>query len=79
MMLGKTAILLLFLIYNIVATASEKPVDEPKTDFESLSKLLEDVGFIDIRRCGFQTGRAPSLEILDNRPEDSLYVEAMRP
>lgn len=47
-------------------------------DFDSLSALLREVGFKVPRKCGYQTGSTPTLDVLDNRPEDSLYVEAVR-
>ena len=47
-------------------------------DQESLSAQLEAIGFKDIKREGYQTGRTPDLTVLDNRPDDSLYVEATR-
>jgi predicted SAM-dependent methyltransferase len=47
-------------------------------DFEMLSVALKRVGFHDIRRCEFRKGRTPDLECLDNRPDESLFVEATR-
>jgi predicted SAM-dependent methyltransferase len=47
-------------------------------DFEMLTALLREVGFKDVRRCTFQQGATPNLELLDNRPTDSLFVEATR-
>ncbi len=47
-------------------------------DFESLSALLAEIGFRDVRRLDYRRGQTPDLDILDNRPEDSLYVEAVR-
>jgi predicted SAM-dependent methyltransferase len=48
-------------------------------DFEGLRKLLAEKGFTEIEKCGFQQGQLPDIEILDNRPEDSLFVEAAKP
>lgn len=48
-------------------------------DFELLSELLRKAGFGDIVRCGYRQGRTPDLELLDNRPEQTLYVEASKP
>lgn len=45
-------------------------------DFELLSEVLREAGFSDVRRCSFGQGAVPDLETLDNRPEDSLFVEA---
>jgi predicted SAM-dependent methyltransferase len=48
--------------------------DEP-----ALRQLLTDAGFVRIRRCTYRQGEAPDLETLDNRPEDSLHLEAQKP
>lgn len=45
-------------------------------DFELLSKALESAGFKQIRRCSFRQGATPDLELLDNREEYTLFVEA---
>lgn len=47
-------------------------------DFELLKKKLEDAGFKKVIRCSYREGTTPDLEVLDNRPEDSLYVEAVK-
>ncbi len=47
-------------------------------DFEMLSKLLREIGFRDIQRCQFRVGAVPDIDILDNRPDDSLFVEAKK-
>lgn len=48
-------------------------------DAPSLSAMLEGVGFIHPVVCGYQKGRVPDCDILDNRPEESLYLEAEKP
>ncbi len=48
-------------------------------DFELLKALLEKIGFSQIVRCAYQEGRTPDIKLLDNRPEDSLFVEAVKP
>lgn len=48
-------------------------------DFDLLSSLLHKHGFADVRRCEYRQGRVPDLQILDNRPDESLYVEAEKP
>jgi hypothetical protein len=48
-------------------------------DFELLHNALSSANFVDIIRCGFQTGRTPDLEALDNRSDETLFVEAARP
>lgn len=47
-------------------------------DFDMLSGQLEGIGFRDVHRCPFQQGRTPDLALLDNRAEESLFVEATR-
>lgn len=45
-------------------------------DFESLSGALREAGFSTVARCRYRQGRTPDLDLLDNRPEETLYVEA---
>jgi predicted SAM-dependent methyltransferase len=47
-------------------------------DFENLKVLLVDAGYKNVRRCNYQEGAAPDLNSLDNRPEETLFVEASR-
>lgn len=47
-------------------------------DFELLRSHLEKAGFSTIQLCGFQKGLTPDLDTLDNRPEETLYVEAIK-
>lgn len=47
-------------------------------DFDMLKDLVEKAGFRDVVRCGFQEGRTPDLPILDNRAEESVFIEALR-
>lgn len=47
-------------------------------DFALLKSALEKSGFHHIERCDYQSGRTPDLMALDNRAEESLFVEAMR-
>lgn len=47
-------------------------------DFELLSAMLSDAGYRDIRKCEFRQGAVPDLIHLDNRPEETLFVEARR-
>ncbi len=48
-------------------------------DFEMLQRVLELAGFTNVTRCDFNRGRTPNIDILDNRPEDTLFVEAEKP
>ena len=45
-------------------------------DFEMLYEILYKIGFRNITRCEFKKGNVPDIELLDNRPEDSLFIEA---
>lgn len=48
-------------------------------DFELLSRALMEAGFVDVHRVHFGEGAVPDLEILDNRQDYTLFVEARRP
>lgn len=48
-------------------------------DFESLSLMLKDCGFVDIKRRKYREGKVPDIEFLDRFPNESLFVEAMKP
>lgn len=47
-------------------------------DFEMLSSLLGKVGFHSIKKWEFQKGEIPDVNLLDNRPIDSLHIEARK-
>lgn len=48
-------------------------------DFEMLKQLLEKIGFVNVSRCRFREGHTPDIDRLDNRPEETLFAEAMKP
>jgi predicted SAM-dependent methyltransferase len=48
-------------------------------DFELLRGLLAKAGFVKIERLRYRHGQVPDIERLDNRPEQTLYVEAVKP
>lgn len=49
-------------------------------DFESLSALLREAGFTDIRECGVRDGAVPELLVdREDQAWESLYVEATKP
>ena len=48
-------------------------------DFDSLNNIFTDSGFTEIEKYAFQVGKLPDIELLDNRPEDSIFVEAVKP
>lgn len=49
--------------------------------FDALEELLLRAGFVAVRRCAFGEthGPCPAITRLDNRPRESLFVEAERP
>jgi SAM-dependent methyltransferase len=47
-------------------------------DYYLLSNILRNSGFKDISRTEYRQGSTPDIEQLDNRPEESLFVEATR-
>jgi predicted SAM-dependent methyltransferase len=47
-------------------------------DFDLLRRLLASAGFVEIEQCAFQEGQCPDVKTLDNRPEETLFVEARK-
>ncbi|MBT0962321.1 class I SAM-dependent methyltransferase [Denitromonas iodatirespirans] len=47
-------------------------------DFELLAEALARAGFRDIKRCAYREGLTPDIDTLDNRPDETLFVEAVR-
>ena len=47
-------------------------------NFNLLKSILEDIGFSKICSYGFREGECPDIEILDNRPDESFYIEAIK-
>jgi SAM-dependent methyltransferase len=45
----------------------------------SLAELLESCGFVNVEKRSYQVGKVPDIELLDNRPRQSLYLEAEKP
>ncbi|MDQ3919890.1 MAG: SAM-dependent methyltransferase, partial [Acidobacteriota bacterium] len=45
-------------------------------DAELLATLLTRAGFGGATRCAYQQGQVPDIDKLDNRPEETLYMEA---
>ena len=48
-------------------------------DEAMLTAALSAVGLCKIRRCEYRDGAVPDLQLLDNRPEESLFLEAVKP
>ena len=47
-------------------------------DFSLLKNVLEQIGFVDVTQCAYRKGLTPDIEVLDNRPEETLFVEARK-
>jgi predicted SAM-dependent methyltransferase len=47
-------------------------------DYELLEDALKRAGFEKVQRCAYQQGKTPDIKQLDNRPEETLFVEAYR-
>jgi len=45
-------------------------------DFDMLRRVLSDIGYVNIKACRYQEGKTPDIQILDNRPEETLFLEA---
>jgi predicted SAM-dependent methyltransferase len=48
-------------------------------DAPSMGAMLKEIGFANVTVCQYRTGRVPDCEVLDNRPDESLYIEAEKP
>lgn len=48
-------------------------------DAPSLSAMLTEAGFTSPVVCEYKKGRVPDCDSLDNRPEESLHIEAQKP
>jgi len=48
-------------------------------DFEILQDLLAKLGFVDISKKSYHNGDCPDITQLDNRPDESLFVECRKP
>jgi predicted SAM-dependent methyltransferase len=63
------------------ATSRSRPHEQHRYlyDYELLKRLLEAAGFTEVERCEYRCGKVPDLDKLDNRPEETLFVEAIKP
>ena len=68
---------LLDLIYNAAQKRDKNRHHWMYTE-QSLVRLLLGAGFSTAKRCQYRQGRCPDLDRLDNRPEDSLFVEGVK-
>ena len=48
-------------------------------DAHLLTELLRKHGFVDVTQRSYREGEVPDLDRLDNRPEQTLYVEGRKP
>jgi hypothetical protein len=46
---------------------------------ESLARVFREAGFTAVAPQPYRSGRLPNLEAVDNRPENSIYVEGEKP
>lgn len=44
-------------------------------NFLTLENILEEIGFIDVKKVAYQRGNCPNIDFLDIYPDYSLYVE----
>ena len=44
----------------------------------SLRRLLLGVGFTSVVRCAYREGACPDLDLLDNRPDNTMFMEAFK-
>ena len=47
-------------------------------DFDLFKKLLNSYTFTNVTKYEFQNGKVPNIDILDNRSDDSIYIEATK-
>jgi predicted SAM-dependent methyltransferase len=47
-------------------------------DYDLLKEMFEQAGFSSVRHCTFRCGAVPDLDILDNREEETVFVEATK-
>lgn len=66
------------LLYDGADSGNEFARHKYMYDHEILGDFLREAGFEQITRCQYQQGRTPDIEFLDNRPEHSLFVEAVK-
>jgi hypothetical protein len=68
-----------FLAYFFTDERQDRDRHRFMYDFEILRDTLSNAGFVEVRRCEFQSGRTPNVGELDNRSDETLFVEAERP
>lgn len=47
-------------------------------DFDLIRSILEELGFSDVKRFLYKQGIVPDADKLDNRPDETLFVEAVK-
>lgn len=47
-------------------------------DFDMLNSLLIESGFTGIEKCSYRQGKVPDIDKLDNRPDETLFIEAVK-
>ncbi|HET9480600.1 MAG TPA: methyltransferase domain-containing protein [Candidatus Polarisedimenticolia bacterium] len=65
-------------VFEVSDRRSIKNVHHWHYNESSLTRLLIATGFREAYRCAYRQGRCPDVELLDNRPDESLFVEAVK-
>lgn len=47
-------------------------------DFESAAEIFKEAGFKQIKKCQYRKSKIPEIDKIDNRPELSCYLEAVK-
>jgi predicted SAM-dependent methyltransferase len=47
-------------------------------NFSLLEKILADIGFVDIRKCDFQDSKMSNIQLLENRSQETFFIEAVK-
>lgn len=48
-------------------------------DYEMMKEQIQEAGFINIQKMEYRRGEVPDIQKLDNRKDESLYIEAQKP
>jgi len=75
---GKTEEALYFFFKNSKHNNRYFTIHKYLYDYKLLKKYLDESGFKTVYRCSFKEGSVPDIDRLDNRPEQSLFLEAVK-
>ena len=65
-------------VFEWAPRSAEKNMHHCHYNAKLLLELLRAAGFKDAYQCGYRQGTCPDREILDSRPEESPFVEAVK-